>query len=335
MRRFLEQIVAGRDLSSDEARQAFVRIMSGEVEAPEIAALLAGLATKGEAVEEIVGAARAMREHLTPVRCPPEAIDTCGTGGDGISTFNVSTTAALIAAAAGVTVAKHGNRTHTRVSGSAEVLEALGVNIEAEVPTVERCLSEVGLGFLYAPALHPAMKYAAPVRAALGIRTILNLLGPLANPAGVRRQVIGVPHAAWTETLAEALRQLGAERAWIVHGEDGLCDLTVTGVTRVTELAGGTIRTFRVTPEDGALQRATLEELRVDSPAASAEAVRRILVGEPGPRRDHALLNAAAALVVADQVADLPEGVARAAEVVDSGAAARTLELLIERSHGR
>jgi len=335
MRRFLEQVVAGRDLSSDEARRAFVQIMSGEVEAPEIAALLAGLATKGETVEEIVGAAWAMREQVTPVCCDPEAIDTCGTGGDGISTFNVSTTAALIAAAAGATVAKHGNRTHTRVSGSAEVLEALGVNIEADVPTVERCLSEVGFGFLYARALHPAMKYAAPVRAALGIRTIFNLLGPLMNPAGVRRQVIGVPRAAWTETLAEALRELGAQRAWIVHGEDGLCDLTVTGATRVTELAGGTIRTFRVTPEDGGLQRAKLQELRVDSPAASAEAVRRILAGEPGPRRDHALLNAAAALIVADQAADLPKGVARAAQVVDSGAAARTLELLIERSHGR
>ncbi|MHC4611929.1 MAG: anthranilate phosphoribosyltransferase [Planctomycetota bacterium] len=343
MKEPLEHIVAGRDLSRDQARHAFGRIMSGEVDAPQMATFLAALAAKGESVEELVGAAQAMREHATPVRCDSQAIDTCGTGGDGISTFNVSTTAAVIAAAAGATVAKHGNRTHTRVSGSAEVLEALGAKIDADVPTkidadvptLERCLDEVGIGFLYAPALHPAMRHAAPVRAALGIRTAFNLLGPLANPAGVRRQVVGVPRDEWTEVLAEALRELGAERAWVVHGEDGLCDLTVTGPTRVTELAGGAIRTFRVVPEDCDLRQAELRELYVDSPAASAEAVRRILAGEPGPRRDHALLNAAAALLVADRATDLSEGVARAAEAVDSGAAAEKLELLVERSNGR
>jgi anthranilate phosphoribosyltransferase len=335
MKEPLEHIVAGRDLSRDQARHAFGRIMSGEVDAPQMATFLAALAAKGESVEELVGAAQAMREHATPVRCDSQAIDTCGTGGDGISTFNVSTTAAVIAAAAGATVAKHGNRTHTRVSGSAEVLEALGAKIDADVPTLERCLDEVGIGFLYAPALHPAMRHAAPVRAALGIRTAFNLLGPLANPAGVRRQVVGVPRDEWTEVVAEALRELGAERAWVVHGEDGLCDLTVTAPTRVTELAGGTIRTFRVVPEDCDLRQAGLRELYVDSPAASAEAVRRILAGERGPRRDHALLNAAAALLVADRATDLPEGIARAAEAVDSGAAAEKLELLVERSHGR
>ena len=335
MKELLAGIVAGNDLTRSDARRAFERIMSGEVQAAAMAALLTALATKGETVEEIVGAALAMREHAVAVRCDSQAIDTCGTGGDGINTFNVSTTAAIIAAAAGATVAKHGNRTNTRVSGSAEVLEALGVNIDADVATIERCLDQARVGFLYARALHPAMKHAAPVRAVLGFRTIFNLLGPLSNPAGVKRQVVGVPHPQWTQTLAEALGELGAKRAWVVHGEDGLCDLTVTGPTRVTELADGAIRTFRVVPEECGLERAEREALGVASPSASAEVVRRILAGEPGPPRDHALLNAGAALVVADRVADLGEGVTRAGEAVDSGAAAGTLELLIERSHCR
>ena len=336
MRTLLEQVVRGRDLSRDDARQAFDQIMSGTVEPPVIAALLAALSAKGETIDEIAGAALAMRRCLTPVRCHPQAIDTCGTGGDGISTFNVSTTAAIIAAAAGVTVAKHGNRSTTRVSGSAEVLQALGVNIEADVPTVERCLTEVRIGFLFAPALHPAMKYAAPARKALGIRTIFNLLGPLVNPAGVRRQVIGVPRPELTETLAGVLGELGSRHAWVVHGSDGLCDLTATGESRVTELFDGTIRTFTVRPADCGLSPATsLDDLRVNSAAASAETIREILAGQPGPRRDHALLNTGAALVVGGLAADLPAGVVRAARAVDSGAARHTLQALIDRSHGR
>lgn len=332
MQEFIGQLVAGRDLSRSEAQRAFREMASGGADAPMVAALLTALAVKGETVEEIVGAALAMRRQATPVRCPPEAIDTCGTGGDGISTFNVSTTAAIIAAAAGATVAKHGNRSTTRVSGSAEVLQALGVNIDADVATVERCLAEVRLGFLFAPALHPAMRYVAPVRRALGIRTVFNLLGPLVNPGGVRRQVVGVPAPELTEKLARVLKELGSRQAWVVHGSDGLGDLTITGETRVTELADGDIRTFTVSPEECNLPRGSLDDLRVGSVAASAEAVRGVLTGETGTRRDHALLNAAAALVVAGLSGDLPEGIARAAEAIDSGASARTLEGLIERS---
>ncbi len=335
MKQFIEQLVAGRDLSGDQTYSAFEQIMAGRVDPAEMAGLLVALAAKGETVDEIVGAARAMRERVTPVRCDPDAVDTCGTGGDGISTFNVSTTAAIIAAAAGVTVAKHGNRTNTRVCGSAEVLEALGVHIDAEVATVERCLREVKLGFLYARALHPAMKWAAPVRAALGIRTVFNMLGPLVNPAGVRRQVLGVARPEWTQMLAAALGELGARRAWVVHGRDGLCDLTVTGPTRVTELNEGATRTFEVTPEQCGLSRSTLDELRVESVRESADLVRRILGGEPGPQRNHALLNAGAAVLVGGRAQDLAEGVKRAGEAVDSGAAAATLASLIERSHGR
>jgi anthranilate phosphoribosyltransferase len=276
-----------------------------------------------------------MRRKMTRVQCDADAVDTCGTGGDGLSTFNVSTTAAIIAAAAGATVAKHGNRTATRASGSAEVLLTLGVNIEAGVPAIERCLREVRIGFLYAPALHPAMKHAAPVRAALGIRTIFNLLGPMANPAAVRRQVVGVPHPRWTETLAAVLKELGSHHVWVVHGADGLCDLTITGETRVTELRNGALRTFSVSPEECGLTRAPLDALRVDSVPASANAVRGILAGEQSPRSDHALLNAAATILVAGMAEDLRDGVAQAARTIESGAAAATLDALIERSHDR
>jgi anthranilate phosphoribosyltransferase len=333
VRRYLEQLVAGHSLSRADARAAFDRIMSGQVEPPVLAALLTALAAKGETVEELVGAALAMKEHARPVQCPAGAIDTCGTGGDGISTFNVSTTAALIAAAAGATVAKHGNRSTTRVSGSAEVLEALGVNIDADVSAVERCLTEVGIGFLFAPALHPGMGHAAPVRRALGVRTIFNLLGPLVNPAGVRRQVIGVPRPELTEKLAAVLKELGSQHVWVVHGSDGLCDLTVTGETRVTELADGKVRTFTVSPADCGLPRGSLDDLKVNGAGASAAAVRGVLAGWAGPRRDHALLNAAAALVVAGLTESLEQGVARAAQAVDSGAAARALDRLIDHSH--
>ncbi len=332
----LATVVAGQNLSRSQARRVFDTIMSGSSEPALIAGFLTALATKGETVEEITGAAEAMRARLTPIRCPPDAIDTCGTGGDGISTFNVSTTAALIAAAAGAGVAKHGNRSTTRASGSAEVLEALGVNIQADVATVEGCLADVGIGFLFAPSLHPAMRYAAPVRQALGIRTVFNLLGPLVNPAGVRRQVVGVPRPDLTETLAEVLRELGSVHVWVVHGADGLCDLTATGPSRVTELRDGRIRTLEITPaECGLNTRASVDDLRVDSPAASAVAVRAILAGERSARRDHALLNAAAALIVAGIADGMPDGVARAAQAVDSGAAADTLARLVERSHGR
>jgi anthranilate phosphoribosyltransferase len=333
MKAFLERIIAGHDLTRAEAHELFGRIMSGQVPEAVLGAILAALAAKGETVDEIVGAAEAMREACTPIQCPPGAVDTCGTGGDGISTFNVSTTAAIIAAAAGAVVAKHGNRTNTRVSGSAEVLAALGVNIEAAPAVVERCLQRARVGFLYARLLHPAMKHAASVRQAMGVPTIFNVLGPLTNPAGVRRQVLGVNRPELTETLAVALRELAAVRAWVVHGLDGLCDLTITAETQVTELRDGTIRTFRVRAEDCGLAAGTLSDLAVDSDQASASAIRGILSGEPGRRRDQAVLNAAAVLVVAGVAGDLRDGAVRAMQAVDSGNAARTLDTLVEESN--
>ncbi len=328
----IDRLIAREDLTHDEAHAAFQRIMSGDCSEAEIAGFLVALAAKGETVDEIVGAARAMRERATPVACDADCIDTCGTGGDGISTFNVSTTAAIVAAAAGATVAKHGNRTNTRVSGSAEVLQTLGVNIEADVPVLQRCLRECRIAFLYAPRLHPAMKYAAPVRKAIKVRTIFNLLGPLTNPAGARRQVLGVLRPEMTQPIADALRMLGATRVMVVHGADGLCDLTITGPTRVSELTDGQVRTREITPEDVGLRRAALADLLVDSAQASAAAVRDVLEGRRGPRRDHALLNAAAALVVADIASDLPDGIRRAAEAIDGGAAATTLARLVTTS---
>lgn len=330
---YLTKLIAGDHLSQDEAYDAFLQIMSGQSSDAEVAGLLVALAARIETVDEIVGAARAMREKVTRVRCPHECIDTCGTGGDGISSFNVSTTAAIIAAAAGVTVAKHGNRTNTRASGSAEVLQALGVNIDADVPVLERCLAECRIAFLFAPKLHPAMKFAVPVRKALKVRTIFNLLGPLTNPAGATRQIIGVPRAAMTELLANALAKLGCKRAMVVHGSDGLCDLTITGPTRISELNNGTVRTYDITPEDAGLERASLKTLLVDSPQASADAVRSVLNGERSPRRDHALLNAAAALLITGAGENLRDAMQLSADAIDNGSAREKLAQLVKMSN--
>lgn len=330
---YLNKLIAGDHLSQDEAYDAFLQIMSGQSSDAEVAGLLVALAARVETVDEIVGAARAMRDKVTRVRCSRECIDTCGTGGDGISSFNVSTTAAIIAAAAGTTVAKHGNRTNTRASGSAEVLQALGVNIDADVPVLERCLAECRIAFLFAPKLHPAMKYAVPVRKALKVRTIFNLLGPLTNPAGATRQIIGVPRAAMTELLANALAKLGCKRAMVVHGSDGLCDLTITGPTRISELNNGTVRTYDITPEDAGLQRASLKTLLVDSPQASADAVRAVLNGERSPRRDHALLNAAAALLITGAGENLRDAMQLSADAIDNGSAREKLAQLVKLSN--
>lgn len=332
MKELIIQLQRRVHLTRAEAREAFSRIMAGQVAPAELGAFLCALATKGETVDELVGAAEAMRAAATRVRCAEPCMCTCGTGGDGISTFNVSTTAAIIAAAAGAVVAKHGNRTNTRVSGSAEVLSALGVNIEAGVPVLERCLTECRLAFLYAPRLHPAMKHAAPVRRAIRSRTIFNLLGPLCNPAGAARQVLGVSRSAHVRLMAEALRELGAERAWVVHGSDGLCDLTITGPTEVAELVAGEIHMRRIEPADAGLPAARIETLLVASAEASAQAVREVLQGVQSPRRNHALLNAAAALVVYGVAADLREGTRLAAEAVDSGQAEDRLRQLAATS---
>ena len=324
--KIFDRLLSRRGLSRNESRHIFERIMEGEVSEPVLAALLTALAAKGESVEELVGAAEAMREKATPIDGDADAIDTCGCGGDGISTFNVSTTAAIIAAAAGATVAKHGNRTTSRASGSTEVLTELGIDVDADCATVERCLREVRIGYLNARNLHPAMKYAAPVRQVLPFRAIFNLLGPLTNPAGVRRQVVGVPRIELVDVMARALLELGATHAWVVHGADGLGDVTVTWTTTVAEVRDGRVRRFAVTPEEVGLHRGQLSALQIDSPAASAGMVRAILGGRRGTAFDHAVMNAGAALVVAGLAFDLRDGVGLAVRTIDDGAAPATLE---------
>jgi len=330
----ISEIRAGSHLSREQMRAVFEQIMTGRVDQEDMGEFLKALAAKGETADEIAGAADVMNEKVTRVRCRADCIDTCGTGGDGISTYNVSTTAALIAAGAGAVVAKHGNRTNTRVSGSAEAIAELGVNLDADVPVLERCLAECGIAFLFAPNLHPAMKYAGPVRKKLRIRTIFNLLGPLTNPAGAKRQVLGTNKPELTETLAQVLVAREATFAWVVNGHNGLCDLTITGQTRVTEVCQGRLWTFAVHPQDVGFEVAPLDTLLVDSPQASADAIRAIIEGkERGPRRDHALLNAGAAIVVAGLADDLKAGVARAIEALDSGAATKKLDGLVKTSN--
>lgn len=326
---------AGRVLSREDSAAVFSAIMAGAVPEDLLERFLIALADRGETIDEIVGAAEAMRAHATPIESPfPNAIDTCGTGGDGISTFNVSTAAAIVAAAAGAKVAKHGNRSNNRRSGSAEVLAALGVNIDAAPETVARCIREVGVGFLFAARLHPAMKHVVPIRRRLGRHTIFNLLGPLTNPARVRRQLIGVPNLDWMEKIATALQRLGCLRAIVVHGDDGLCDFTVTARSDYIELEGGVLSRRRVLPEDLGLPRASLDELRITSPAESAQVIRDVFAGRSGPCRDHTLMNAAAALVVAGVAGDLRDGVARAVTALDTRQVMQTLNRLVELSGG-
>ena len=320
----LDQLRTGENLPRDLAKWVFDRMMSGEVDDGMFRDLLTALVDKGETVEELVGAAEAMRAKALRIKCDGTCIDTCGTGGDGISTYNVSTTAAIIAAAAGATVAKHGNRSTSRVSGSTEVLAELGIDVEAPAAVVEQCLAEVRIGYLNARNLHPAMKHAAPIRASLPFRTTFNLLGPLTNPAGARRQILGVPRPELQDKMAGALLALGAEHAWVVHG-DGLCDLTVTGSTTIVEIRAGNLRRFEVRPTDVGLDDASVDDLMVATPEASAEAVLGILRGDRGPKRDHALMNAGAGLVVAGLAAELSNGVALAAGAIDDGRARETL----------
>lgn len=329
----MQRVREGRDLSREEMADLFAEIMAGHLAPDAVESLLRELSAKGETVDEIVGAAEVMRRHVTPIICNvPNAIDTCGTGGDGISTFNVSTAAALVAAGAGAIVAKHGNRSNSRASGSAEVLAELGVNIDAPPEVVERCLREVGIGFLFAAKLHPAMANVVAIRRRIGKPTIFNLLGPLTNPAGVKRQIIGVPRADLVDKVAAALSRLGAVRAFVIHGRDGLCDLTITTESICAEVCNGAIAKRTIQPEDAGLSRAALDALRVSSPAESANVIRDILDGQHGPARDHTLLNAALALVAADVAIDLKDGADRAAASIDTGAARTVLKKLIEIS---
>jgi anthranilate phosphoribosyltransferase len=270
-----------------------------------------------------------MRRYMVPVEAPPDAVDIVGTGGDGHGTYNVSTCAAFVTAGAGVPVAKHGNRAVSSLSGASDVLDALGVKLDVPPIIITRAIAEAGVGFMWAPVHHPAFKAWAPVRAELGIRTIFNLLGPLCNPAGVKRQVVGVFNPRWVEPLAEVLKNLGSEHAWVVHGSDGLDELTTTGISQVAELSDGAVAVFEVAPEDAGLPRVKLDALKGGDAKANAAAIRDVLAGKPGPFRDIVLLNSAAALIVADKAANLADGVERAARSIDTGAAARSLDKLI------
>lgn len=326
-------VAEGGALTEDESAQAFDLMMQGKASPALIGAFLALLRIRGETVEEITGAARSLRAKAATVEAPADVVDTCGTGGDAKGTHNISTGAALVAAGAGVRVAKHGNRSVSSKSGSADVLGELGVNLEASIENAGRCIDEAGIGFLFAPRHHAAMKHVGPVRADLGLRTIFNLLGPLANPAGAKRQVMGVYARKWVEPLARVLGNLEATHVWVVHGSDGLDELTTTGPSFVAAFRDGAIVEFEVTPEDAGLPRAKLEDLAGGDAAANAQAIRRVLEGERSPLRDIVILNAAAALIVSGKAASLKEAAELAAEAIDSGAAKRRLELLVEVSN--
>jgi anthranilate phosphoribosyltransferase len=291
------------------------------------------LRVRGETVEEITGAARTMRAKASPIEAPAGAIDTVGTGGDGVGTFNISTAAALVVAGCGVPVAKHGNRAFSSRSGAADILAALGVNIDAEAAIVSRAMVEAGIGFLMAPRYHGAMRHVGPTRVELGTRTIFNLLGPLSNPAGAKRQLVGVFAPNWVRPVAEVLGKLGSERAWVVHG-DGLDELTTTGTTLVAELKDGKVTSFEVTPEDAGLPRATLADIKGGDPAANATNLTLLLEGHRGPLRDIVLLNSAAALIVAGRARTLIEGVDQAAQSIDEGKAQRALKKLVAITNG-
>jgi anthranilate phosphoribosyltransferase len=329
---FLAHVAQGRSLSESQAQAAFEIIMSGNATPSQIGAFLMALRVRGETVEEIAGAARIMRAKAIAVDAPPGTIDTCGTGGDASGSFNISTASALVVAGCGVPVAKHGNRALSSQSGSADVLIALGVNIEADLRIVRSCLWEIGIGFLMAPRHHSATRHVAPTRVELGTRTIFNLLGPLSSPASAPRQLVGVFAPEWVRPMAEVLGRLGLERAWVVHGS-GLDELTTAGVTTVAALEDGKVETFEIVVEDVGLPRARLDDLRGGTPQHNANLMRDLLGGTGGPLRDIVLLNSGAALLVAGQASDLESGIERAARSLDSGAARRVLHDLVARTN--
>jgi anthranilate phosphoribosyltransferase len=332
----IEKLHRRQDLTTEEAAAAMEEIMEGRAQPAQIAGLLVGLSMKGERPTEIVGLAQTMRNRATRLsRSHAPVFDTCGTGGDRAHTFNVSTVAALVLAACGVRVAKHGNRSVSSKCGSADLFEALGVHIGAEPDIVERCLDEAGIAFFFAPTFHPSMRHAGPTRKDLGVRTAFNLLGPLTNPAGASRQLVGVPRPELTELVARSLALLGSERAWVVHGADGLDEISTTGYTKVSECRGGAVNTFYVHPGDFGLPKASPGQLRGGDAAANADIARAILAGEKGAARDIVLLNAAAALLIAGRVPAIAAGVEQAAAALDNGEAARVLERVVRVSNGQ
>ncbi|HWE04209.1 MAG TPA: anthranilate phosphoribosyltransferase [Tepidisphaeraceae bacterium] len=329
-RDILLKLCRREDLTRAESREAFLHIMSGDASEAQIGGLLVGLAAKGTTVEELVGAAAVMREQVIPIGCDDVGVvvDTCGTGGTVRGTFNISTAAALIAAGAGVKVVKHGNRSASSRTGSADVLEKLGVKLETTPAQLRRCLDEANICFAFARLHHPAMKHVASARTALGIPTIFNLLGPLTNPGRARHQLLGVFASELTDRLANVLREMGSERAWVVHADDGLDELSTLGPTRVSELKSGEVQTWRLDPRELGLAYARLSDLQVADADESAQVIRRVLAGERGPARDIALLNAAGAMVVAGVRPAIDAALALAAHSIDSGAAGRALEAL-------
>ncbi|MGN6515747.1 MAG: anthranilate phosphoribosyltransferase [Rhizomicrobium sp.] len=328
-RPYLETVQSGSALDYEEAGKAFAAIMSGNVAETDLADFLIAMSKRRCAISEIVGGARAMRGAMRKIKAPANAIDLCGTGGDGHDTFNISTATGFVVAACAIPVAKHGNRSASSRSGTADVLEALGVKIDLEPAQAEICLAETNFCFLFAPHYHPAMKYVGPVRKRLGFRTIFNLLGPLSNPAEVKRQLIGVFASDWIETLAHVLKELGSEKAWLVHGEDGLDELTTTGETYAAILDSGVVTRRDVRPEEIGLARVTLAALKGGDARENATSLLRLLGGECGAFRDIVLLNAAAALVVAGKVNNLKDGALMATEAIDSGAAKSVLSRVI------
>lgn len=335
LRQLIQKVSGGATLSEQEIRTALGQMTEGAATAAQMGAFLMALRVRGETVEEITGAAQMLRDRMNRVEVAPGAVDIVGTGGDAHGTYNVSTCASLIAAGAGVRVAKHGNRRVSSMSGASDVLATLGVKLDVPFSVISRCVEEAGVGFMWAPMHHPAMKHWAPVRAELGIRSIFNLLGPISNPAGVRHQVVGVFSRQWVEPIAHVLNKLGAERVWVVHGHDGLDELTTTGATDVAEVLDGKVRTFEVTPADAGLSPARLSDLKGGDEHANAAAIRDVLAGQRTPLRDIAILNAAAALIVAGRAANLMDGAALGAHAIESGAARRALERLVAISNGR
>jgi anthranilate phosphoribosyltransferase len=335
LRALIAKVATGATLSRDESSTAFDSMMSGEATPSQMGGLLMALRVRGETVDEITGAVAAMRGKMLRVTAPADAVDVVGTGGDGSGSVNVSTCASFIVAGCGVPVAKHGNRALSSRSGAADVLAALGIKIDITPAQVGRCINETGIGFMFAPSHHPAMKNVGPTRVELATRTIFNLLGPLSNPAGVTRQMVGVFSRQWVLPLAQVLKNLGSEHAWVVHGSDGLDEITLTGPTFVAELKNGDIRSFEITPEDAGLPRAGPDALKGGDAQANAISLKAVLDGKPGAFRDVALFNAAAALIVAGKAGDLKEGVAMGQQSLDSGAALEKLKQLITVSNAK
>ncbi|OSQ31039.1 anthranilate phosphoribosyltransferase [Thalassospira sp. MCCC 1A03138] len=329
----LAKVANGEKLNEEQAEQAFDVLMSGQATPSQMGAFLMALRLRGETVDEITGAARVMRSKATGIIAPPNAVDTCGTGGDGSGTFNISTGAAIVAAACGAIVAKHGNRAASSKSGSADVLMALGVNLDADMALLEKALKEINLCFMMATRHHSAVRHVMPTRVEMGTRTIFNLLGPLANPAKTKRQVMGVFAREWVEPIANVLNRLGSEHAWVVYGHSGLDEISTTGPTFVAEVKNGTVTTFEINPEDYGLEIVTLDALKGGDAQTNAQAILDLLAGKKSAYRDIVLLNAAAALVVTDIATDLADGIEKARAAIDSGKAAETLQALVRISN--